>query len=84
MTYTCEGCGATFTGTPQEAFELGWDTPERFMSHCTCPNCTIDKTLWWRIMVWQKDHPGERVPVTAEEIELLQSYNRIYEEANGR
>ena len=40
-TYECEGCGAIFNGTAEAAFAEGWDTLERFVSHCTCPNCSI-------------------------------------------
>lgn len=73
-TYTCEGCGTTFTGTAEDAFQKGWDTPERFMSHCTCPDCTIDKTAWWKTVILKE-------PLTNEEILLIASYNKIYEEA---
>lgn len=76
-TYTCEGCKTTFTGTPEEAFDLGWDTPERFMSHTTCPRCPINKTLWWRVAVLKE------TVLTPAEMNLLQEYNRIYTEANG-
>lgn len=74
-TYTCEGCSATFEGTPEEAFELGWDTPERFMAHCTCPNCTIDKTAWWKSVVLKE-------PLTEAEIKMIQGYNQLYQEYN--
>lgn len=50
MTYKCEGCDATFYGTAEEAFDLGWDTPERFISHTTCPNCPITVTRWWKLV----------------------------------
>ena len=50
MKYQCEGCDATFEGTAEEAFDLGWDTPERFFSHTTCPNCPITSTLWWSMI----------------------------------
>jgi rubredoxin len=75
MTYTCEGCGTTYTGSPQDAFKIGWDTPEQFMSHCTCPNCTIDKTVWWKV-VMLKEEP------TPEEVQLLMHYNSIYSQYN--
>ena len=75
MKYTCEGCKAEFEGSPEEAFDLGWDTPERFMSHCTCPECPITCTVWWKAVVVQDD-------LTDEEILLVQSYNQIYESAN--
>jgi hypothetical protein len=74
--YTCEGCGATFEGTPEEAFEKGWDTPERFMSHCTCPNCPITTTLWWDLMV------NKRTTLTPEEAVLITGYNQRFSEYN--
>ena len=55
MKYKCEGCDAEFYGTAQEAFDLGWDTPERFISHTTCPKCPITSTLWWSMI---KDKNG--------------------------
>ena len=75
MTYTCEGCGATFEGTAEEAFDEGWDTPERFMSHCTCSKCTIDKTVWWKLVILKQ-------PITEEEGRLILSYNAIFEQYN--
>jgi len=72
-TYTCEGCGNTFKGTQKEAFEAGWDTPEVFMSHTTCSECTIDKTIWWKVVV-RKEEP------TQEELALLKVYNEIFDE----
>lgn len=72
--YTCEGCGKTFTGTAEDAFQQGWDTPERFMSHCTCPDCTIDKTAWWKAVILKE-------PLTNEEIQLIASYNKVYDES---
>lgn len=77
MIYTCEGCGATFTGSPEEAFEEGWDTPERFLSHCTCPNCTIDKTAWWKAVVLKQ-------PLTDEEIERIAGFNLIHDNATPK
>jgi predicted metal-binding protein len=74
--YECEGCGAIFNGTAEQAFEEGWDTPERFVSHCTCGNCTIDKTVWWKVVVLKQ-------PITAEEEDRLVLYNKIYEEAKS-
>lgn len=73
--YTCEGCSATFEGTPEEAFKLGWDTPEQFMSHCTCPNCPIDKTVWWKAVVLKK-------PLSSDEAALILRYNQQWREYN--
>jgi hypothetical protein len=73
--YECEGCDAVFIGSPEEAFDLGWDTPERFMSHCTCPNCPITSTAWWRIVVL-KEAPSQA------DVEKISHYNRLYNKAN--
>lgn len=45
----CEGCGAEFSGTAQDAFDLGWDCPPWFFSHTTCPHCPITSTLWYAL-----------------------------------
>lgn len=76
MTYVCEVCGAEFTGTAENAFEAGWDTPERFMSHCKCANCSINKTTWWRLVV-EKKEPSH------EDIKLLAYYNSLYATTNS-
>lgn len=75
--YTCEGCSATYTGTAEDAFKLGWDTPERFMSHTTCPTCPISSTLWWRVVV------QKQTELTHAEAALLQEYRRMFEAAQG-
>lgn len=75
MTYTCEVCKTTFEGTPEEAFSEGWDTPEMFLSHCTCPNCTIEKTVWWKAVV-------EKQTLSDSEMDLLWEYNQIWKAAN--
>lgn len=75
LTYKCEGCDATYTGTAEDAFTIGWDTPERFMSHCTCPNCSIEKTVWWKLVILKQQ-------ITESEARLIQFYNQIYSEAN--
>lgn len=75
-TYECEGCGAVFNGTAGQAFKEGWDTPEQFLSHCTCPNCTIDKTAWWKAVILKE-------ALTAEEVARIQLFNKIHDEAQG-
>lgn len=75
-TYECEGCGAVFNGTAEEAFDEGWDTPERFLSHCTCPTCPMTCTIWWKVVI-DKQAPTEQ------EALLIQSYNKLHEEANS-
>lgn len=69
-TYECEGCGDIFNGTAEEAFEAGWDTPERFISHCTCPNCPITVTTWWKAMV-------DKEQLSMEELKKIQMFNKI-------
>lgn len=73
--YECEGCGTVFIGSAEVAFELGWDTPERFMSHCTCPNCPITSTAWWKIVVLKEE-------LSSAEINRIAHYNRLYDKAN--
>lgn len=52
--HICEVCGKTEILTPDEAFNAGWDYPPKIgtfgvISPRTCGNCTIDKTLWYRL-----------------------------------
>lgn len=54
--HICEVCGEERYFTPQEAFKAGWDYPPnmgawQIVSPRTCQNCTIDKTLWWEMVV---------------------------------
>ena len=54
LKHVCEVCGKTEILTPDEAFEQGWDYPPRMgsfgvVSPRTCGDCTIEKTLWWRL-----------------------------------
>lgn len=55
----CEGCDATFQGTAQEAFDLGWDCQPWFFSHTTCPSCPITKTLWYMLYTTRTDQDAE-------------------------
>jgi hypothetical protein len=73
-TYECEGCGNVFNGTAEDAFKEGWDTPERFLSHCTCPTCPISCTTWWKAVILKEE-------LTEEEILKIQSFNKIYQAA---
>lgn len=74
-TYICEGCGKTLTGTAEQAFQAGWDTPERFMSHTTCETCPINKTIWWKAVVLGQ-------PITIAEANTIRGYNALYNEAH--
>jgi hypothetical protein len=73
-TYICESCKDEFTGTAEQAFDKGWDTPERFLSHCTCRRCTIDKTAWWRVVA-MKQQP------TNEDLKVIQGHNEVWRRA---
>ena len=59
--YVCEVCGKTAVLTEEEAFQQGWDYPP-FMgeygviSARTCPNCTINETVRWALMVDHKQY----------------------------
>ena len=51
--YVCEVCGKTETLTEEEAYNEGWDYPPFMgtygvLSARTCPDCPIEKTLWYR------------------------------------
>ena len=55
LKHICEVCGKTEILTPEEAFDQGWDYPPRMgsfgiLSPRTCGDCTIDGTLWWKMM----------------------------------
>lgn len=54
LRHICEICGREEVLDSDEAFELGWDYPPRSCSFGTvaartCPNCTIEKTVWWAL-----------------------------------
>lgn len=72
-TYECESCGAVFNGTAEEAFQAGWDTPERFLSHTTCGTCPISATAWWKAVVLKE-------PLTEEEAQRVILANKIHDE----
>lgn len=59
LKHICEVCGREEILTPKEAFDAGWDYPSEMgtfgiVSQRTCPNCPIDKTVWWKIAVEHK------------------------------
>ena len=66
----CSGCGAKQFLTSREAFNAGWDFPGKpgiyetepdhgfgMLSPRTCPSCTIDKSLYWRMLVHSDNVP---------------------------
>jgi len=59
----CEVCGKRELLSSAEAYEAGWDFPPRMgawgvISPRTCPNCTIEKTLWWALAM-EKAEPKD-------------------------
>ncbi|THG39000.1 hypothetical protein [Adlercreutzia caecimuris] len=59
LKHICEVCGREDILTPKEAFDAGWDYPPEMgtfgiVSQRTCPNCPINKTVWWKIAVEHK------------------------------
>lgn len=55
LRHICEACGVEKVMTPEQAYSEGWDYPPKMfpfgvLSPRTCGNCTIDKTLWWRLV----------------------------------
>lgn len=54
LKHICEVCGLEKILTSEEAYNLGWDYPPLSCSFGmvaarTCPNCTIEKTVWWAL-----------------------------------
>lgn len=53
--YICESCGKEqIYDIPEDAYKDGWDIPPYIgsygvLSPRTCPDCTIDKTVWWKL-----------------------------------
>lgn len=71
----CEVCGKVEILTADEAFDRGWDYPPRMysfgvVSPRTCGDCSIDKTLWWKLMCEKKkiSELGEKELQTLERI----------------
>ncbi len=72
LVHICEGCGKTETLTPRQAFDAGWDYPPvmaqfTIVSPRTCSGCTIDKTLYWRILQFQQEHGADATYQVSEE-----------------
>jgi len=64
----CEVCGREAVTTAEEAFDAGWDfagpggtSPAGVLTPRKCGNCSLDQTVWWRLVV---DHaaPGDLTP----------------------
>lgn len=60
--YICESCGEEqIYNTPEEAYQDGWDIPPYIgtygvLSPRTCPYCTIENTVYWKVMFSGSDH----------------------------
>ena len=62
--HICEVCGKEKLLTSDEAFQEGWDYPPNFgqfgiIGPRTCPDCSINETLWWELSV--KKTPMEKL-----------------------
>ncbi|BCI84191.1 hypothetical protein MTY66_58160 [Mycolicibacterium sp. TY66] len=56
LRHICEVCGIEEHLTPEAAHEAGWDYPPKMgtfgvISPRTCPNCVVNQTLWWAVVV---------------------------------
>ena len=59
LLHICEACGKTEVLDSDEAYRKGWDYPPNMgkfgvVSPRTCESCTVDKTLWWALVVEKK------------------------------
>lgn len=56
LRHICEVCGTDEVMDPDAAHDAGWDYPPRMgtfgvVSARTCPNCPIQQSVWWAIVV---------------------------------
>lgn len=56
LRHWCEVCGLEQVMTAAEAFAAGWDAPPNMgafgvVSPRTCGSCTIEKTVWFRLVI---------------------------------
>lgn len=57
----CEVCGTKkICENLEQAYLDGWDIPPYIgefgiISPRTCPNCTVENTVWWKIMGYGSD-----------------------------
>ena len=61
LRHVCESCGRVEIITPEQAYEEGWDYPPLMgvygvVSPRTCPKCTMDTTVYWKLMTEGKAH----------------------------
>lgn len=60
LKHICEVCGREEILTPEEAYRAGWDYPPKMgmfgvVSQRTCPQCPINRTVWWKLAVEHND-----------------------------
>lgn len=60
LRHICEVCGREEILTPEDVYEAGWDYLPNMgafgiVSQRTCPNCPINKTVWWKIAMEHRD-----------------------------
>lgn len=80
----CSGCGKKQLLSSREAFDAGWDYPGKpglyetardygfgIMFPRTCPSCTIDKSLYWKMVVQSKDKPAAMTEEMAETLRRI-------------
>jgi len=56
LKHICEVCGLEEVIDSEEAYNNGWDYPPvmgsfTVVSPRTCGDCSIDRTLWWELIV---------------------------------
>ena len=61
--HICEVCGKEAILLSEEAYQQGWDYPPRMgkfgvLSPRTCEQCTIEKTLWWKVKTGKESIRG--------------------------
>lgn len=74
LRHICEVCGKEEILTPEEAFEKGWDYPPMMgyygiVSPRTCPDCSIEKTVWWKLSSTGVSDVSE---LTSEELKVIE------------
>lgn len=78
--YKCECCGREEVLTPKAAYLAGWDYPPYtsgwgMLGPRLCPNCPIDKSLWWR---WQYEYKTED-DLTEDDLAILKRIEKELE-----
>lgn len=59
LLHWCEVCKKEELLTPKEGYEAGWDAapymyPIGVLTPRTCPQCTIEKTVWFDVTIQKK------------------------------